>query len=155
AAGAGGGIALLAPLLLALAVGVVAARLVPLAANRFGGRALRTGRLGTGLSAMHLARRTGTASMLGVVVVVVAILTSTALSFSSAAQAREGRAIAEVGAPRVVTVRAAGPRQLLDAVRAADPGGQAAMAVASTEAAAGTVLAVDATRLAAFTPMLP
>jgi uncharacterized membrane protein len=149
-----GGVALLAPLLLALAVGVLATRLIPLAANRFGGRALRAGRLGTGLTAMHLARRTGTASVVGVVVVVVAVLTATTLAWSRAAEARADRAVAEIGGPRVLTVRSESPHELLTTVRAADPDGRSALAVVRTDAAAGTVLAVDTTRLSAFTPQL-
>jgi len=48
---AAGGVALLAPLLLALAVGVIAARLVPWVANRTASRALSAGRVGAGLAA--------------------------------------------------------------------------------------------------------
>jgi putative ABC transport system permease protein len=148
------GIGLLAPLLLALAVGVLTARLVPLAAGRIGRRTLRVGRLGAGLAALHLARRPGTAPVLGLIVVVVATLVTTALAWSVAATSYEQRATAEVGAPRVLTVRASTPGQLLTAVRAADPDGRFAMAVVRTDAAAGTVLAVDTTRLAAVAPNL-
>jgi hypothetical protein len=54
----------------------------------------------------------------------------------------------------VLTVRAANPRQLLQAVRTADPSGGSAMAVVRTDTAAGPVLAVDAARLAAVAPRL-
>src|SRR6185436_5585842 len=142
-AGAGQGVALVAPLLLALAGGVLAVRLAPVAAGRIGANALHAGRLGAALAAHHLARRAGAASVLGVVVVTVAVGTATTLTWSSAASARAQRAALEVGAPRVLTVRAANPRQLLQAVRTADPDGRSAMAVVRTDTAAGPVLAVD------------
>ncbi len=145
------GVALLAPLLLALAVGVIAARLVPRAANRIGSRALRSGRVGTGLAALHLARRPGAATVLGVVVVVLAELVLTVLAWSASTAAQEQRAVIEVGAPKVLTVRAASVGQLLAAARAADP---ASMAVVRTNAPAASVLAVDATRLSAVVPGL-
>ena len=92
AAGAGQGVALVAPLLLALAVGVLAVRLAPVAAGRIGANALHAGRLGAALAAHHLARRAGAASVLGVVVVTVAVGTATTLTWSSAASARAQRA---------------------------------------------------------------
>jgi hypothetical protein len=154
ATAAGQGIGLLAPLLVTLAVGVLAARLLPMAANRLGGRALRSGRLGTGLTATHLSRRAGTASVLGVMVVVVATLVTTALAWSVASASSRQRAVADVGAARVLAVRASSPGHLLAAVRRADPSGTAAMAVVRTETAIGSVLAVDTTRLAAVAPRL-
>jgi hypothetical protein len=153
-AAAVGGIGLIAPLLAALAVGVLATRLVAVVASRVGTRTLRSGRLGPALAALQLARRPGMSSALGVAVVVVATLVTTALAWSTANSAYEQRAVAEIGAPTVLTVRASSPGQLLSAVRRADPAGRSAMAVVRTEAAAGPVLAVDTTRLAAVAPYL-
>jgi putative ABC transport system permease protein len=153
-AAAVGGIGLLAPVFAALAVGVLATRLVAVLASRVGTRTLRAGRLGPALAALQLARRPGMSSALGVAVVVVATLVTTALAWSTANSAYEQRAVTEIGAPTVLTVRAASPGQLLSAVRRVDPAGRSAMAVARTEAAGGPVLAVDATRLAAVAPYL-
>ena len=148
------GVGLLAPLLAALAVGVLATRLLAALAAQVGTRALRSGRLGPALAALQLARRPGMSSALGVAVVVVATLMTTALAWSTANSAYQRRAVAEVGAPRVLNVRATSPGQLLSAVRRADPAGRSAMAVVRTDAAAGPVLAVDAARLAAVAPYL-
>jgi putative ABC transport system permease protein len=153
-AAAVGGVGLLAPLLAALAVGVVTTRLVTVLAARAGTRALRSGRLSRGLAALQLARRPGMSSVFGITVVVVATMVTTALAWSAASSAYQQRAVAEVGAARVLTVRASSPGQLLAAVRQADPTGRSAMAVVRTDAATGPVLAVDTSRLAAVTPYL-
>jgi putative ABC transport system permease protein len=158
-AGAGGGssnrgIEVAAPILLILAVGVLAARMIPVVAAAVGRRALRAGRLGSGLAALHLARRPGAGRVLGLVVVVVAVLAGTADTWSASDRARHERAIFEVGADRVLTVVAPNSGRLLAAVRQVDPSGQYAMA--AIERTSGVpVLAVDATRLATVVPWLP
>ncbi|HEX6872615.1 MAG TPA: FtsX-like permease family protein [Micromonosporaceae bacterium] len=149
------GLDLLAPLLIALALGLLSVRLLPVAAARAGRWAVRTGRLSTGLAAMHLARRPGTSGVLAVVVVVAAMLISTTLAWSVSLAARDQRAVADVGAGRVLTVRATSPAALLAAVRAADPDGRFALAAAISNPAGVPVVAVDSDRLAAVAPWLP
>jgi putative ABC transport system permease protein len=148
------GVELAAPILLALAVGVLSARLIPVAAAWIGRRALRAGRVSTGLAAMHLARRPGTTRVLGLVAVVVAVLAGTAQNWSAADRARHERALFEVGDDRVLTVEAPSSARLLAAVRQADPSGKYAMAVVESQVG-NPLLALDATRMAAVLPQLP
>ncbi len=150
------GVEALAPVFLALAVGVLGARLVPIAAARAGGQALRAGRLGFGLAALNLARRPGSTRVIGLVIVVVGVLVGTAVSWSVSDAARHERAVAEVGADRVLTVHASGVAELMNAVRAADPTGRYAMAAITSRRSDPSlgppVLAVDTTRLEAVIP---
>jgi hypothetical protein len=64
-----------------------------------------------------------------------------------AARARAARVAAELGADRVLDVQAVPARRLLAAVRAADPGGRYAMAVARLPGDGPPTLAVDSPRL--------
>jgi FtsX-like permease family protein len=139
-------LALLTPALLALAVGVLLARvLVPVAA-RVAARALRAGRLGTALTATELARRPAVPRLVAVLTAAVALFGTAVAAADTSGRAGRERAAAEIGADRVLVVEAGSRRQLLEAVRAVDPDGGAAMAVVSSNTG---VLAVDATRLAA------
>ena len=146
--------ALLAPGLVALAVAVLVARLLPLVAARAGAAAIRAGRPDVALTALHLARRPGTHRVFAVLALAAAILTTTSFGWHTASASWTERAAAELGAPRVLTVRAANSTTLLAAVRAADPDGRYAMAVARTAGvrAETRVLAVDTTRLATVAP---
>jgi hypothetical protein len=145
------GLAVAAPLLLALIAGLLTSRLVPLAARAVGPGLLRAGRVGSWLVAAHLHRRAGRSRVLALLTLAVAVLASTALAFGVAAPARANRAAYEVGADRVLTVDAPNRDTLLAAVRAADPDGRFAMAAVQTY---GTVrvLAVDTSRLSAVVP---
>jgi len=150
-------LALLAPGLVALAVALLCARALPWLAARVGDSALRSGRAGAALTALHLARRPGTHRVFAVVSVAVAILAIDAAYWQTASQAWSQRAAHELGAPRVLTVRAPSSTALLGAVRAADPSGTHAMAVARSGAigADDSLLAVDSTRLAAVAVLPP
>jgi hypothetical protein len=142
--------ALLAPVLVGLAVALLVARaLLPLAA-RIGTAALRSGRPGVALAAMHLARRDGTQRVFAVMVVAVAVFTTSTMFWQAATVAWSQRAVAELGADRVLRVEAAGASALLAAVRSADPDGRYAMAVARTDGLRtdNRMIAVDTTRLA-------
>lgn len=139
-------LAMLAPALVALAVGLVVARAVVPLAQLTGVWALGTGRLGVALAATHLARRPGTHRVFALLAIAVALLTAGTTSWQVAADARDVRAVQDVGATRVLTVAAQGRDHLLAAVRAADPGGRSAMAV--VRSTSPPVLALDATRLA-------
>jgi hypothetical protein len=147
--------ALLAPGLVGLAVALLIARLLPLAATRAGAAAIRAGRPDVALTALHLARRPGTHRVFAVLAVAAAVFTTTTFAWHTASVGWGRRAAQELGAPRTLSVRAANSSALLAAVRAADPDGRYAMAVARTTGvrAESRVLAVDTTRLAAVAPI--
>lgn len=156
------GLALLTPMFIALAVGLLAARLVGLVADRAGRGALRragAGRrrfwpaspaaaLGRALACLYLARQPGQARLLGVLVILFGVLGFAVTAVDAGAAARAARVRAEMGAPRVLQVEANSNRQLLAAVRAADPDGRYAMAVTTVSSKELPLLAVDASRLA-------
>ncbi|GAA4257654.1 hypothetical protein GCM10022255_075320 [Dactylosporangium darangshiense] len=148
--GSGGGVAALAPALVLLAAGLLAAVVAPPLAARLGAAALRRGRLTAGLAGLGLARRPSAARLLAVLVVALSSLGFAAAATATAQQRQQERAEAETGAPVVLSVGASSRRQLLDAVHAADPGGRYAMAVVPLEGA----LAVDSSRLASV-PLWP
>ncbi|MET7402646.1 ABC transporter permease, partial [Dactylosporangium sp. NPDC005572] len=153
------GVGLVAPVLAALAVAGLLARLVTALAGQTGRAALRTGRLPLAMAALQYHRRPGIDRIFALVAVAVALLGLAASGYAAAGRERAERTAAELGADRVLTVRAANQRVLLSAVRAADPGGKDAMAVALDRDAVPPVLAVDTARFAAVTghalPHLP
>jgi hypothetical protein len=140
-------LALLAPALLAFALGVVLARLLVPVAARVGRRALRAGRIGTAVTAIELARRPSVPQLTALLTAAVALLGTALAAADTTGRAGRERAAAEVGADRVLVVSAPSRSQLLSAVRSIDPGGRTAMAVVASPT--NGVLAVDATRLAA------
>jgi hypothetical protein len=152
---AGAGLALAAPALVALAVALLLARLLGRAADRGGGVAVRTGRLRLGLTAVQVSRQPGTDRVFALVVVAVAGFVTALGGWSGERAARVERSAAELGATRVLTVQAANRTALLRAVRAADPAGDQAMAVAVDAASIPPVLAVDSARLAAVARWRP
>jgi putative ABC transport system permease protein len=143
------GLALLAPGLAALAFALVAARLITFTAGRMVEGALRHGRPARALTAIYLARRPGVHRLAALMIVTVALLCTSALTWHAGRTEGRIRAELEVGADRVVSVRAENRLALLDAVRAADPGGEHAMAaVQSLRSGSDRVLLVDSPRLA-------
>lgn len=140
-----GGLALVAPVLVALAVGLIAARLLPRLATVVAKPALRAGRLSIGLTAMNVARRPTLTPVFALLTLVVAVFFGTVLSWDVAARAKADRAAFSAGADQVLTVQADSVSALLTAVRAVDPDGRYAMA--AVESADVGVLAVDAPRL--------
>jgi hypothetical protein len=158
AEGERGGIGMFAPALMVLAFGLIAARAVVPLADRFGSRALRRGRIGPALAAYGLARRPGGQRLLVLFVVAVALVCFAATAADTARVAREQRLTVELGAPRVVDVGKIRRADLLARVRAADPEGRFAMAVAPVPRSQRNEpmkLAVDATRLAAVAAWRP
>ncbi|GAA3916166.1 FtsX-like permease family protein [Actinoplanes auranticolor] len=150
-----GGLALVAPALVALAVALLLARLFGRVADRGGSAALRAGRLRLGLVAAQTARRPGAHRVFALVAVAVAIFTGTAGSWSAGREARTQRSEVELGAPRALTVQATNRTALQHAVRAADPGGTHAMAVVINRNSLPPVVAVDSSRLAAIAAWRP
>lgn len=142
-------LALATPALIGLAVALVMARGLPLLAARFGAYGLASGRPGAALGALHAARRPGTERVFLVVAVAVSAVATSVFSAATALSAWNDRASLELGADRVLTVRAPSSTALLADVRAADPTGRYAMAVAYSTLTHS--LAVDTTRLAAVT----
>ncbi|MBV1852354.1 FtsX-like permease family protein [Catellatospora tritici] len=138
----------LAAALLAVAAGVLLARIVRPVAAAVGTALLRIGRPGAALAALYVARRPGTDRLVALVVVVVALLGQAALGWQATRGAVTDQARLGLGAERVVTVRAPSRSALLHAVRRADPAGQWAMAVARERGSSGTTVAVDTSRLA-------
>ncbi|WP_344131683.1 FtsX-like permease family protein, partial [Luedemannella flava] len=141
---------LLAPGLMALAIGLIVARLLPIASARAGRSALRSGRPAFALAALHLARRPGTHRVLAMLVVAVCVLATAGLTWFSSHTAWQSRAAQELGAHTVLTVTADSATHLLNATHEADPDGSYTMAVArgSGSVVGGRVLAVDSDRLA-------
>ena len=148
------GFAVLAPALLAVAVGVLGARLLAPVAARVTRRMLRTGHLSAALAGVHVARRPGVPRLVTLFVVASAALGYAALAWVDTDHSLAWRAERDLGGDRVLTVRADSRAALLAAVRAADPSGRYAMAVSRIGDAgtAAPVLAVDSGRLAAVAP---
>ncbi|WP_186315540.1 FtsX-like permease family protein [Catellatospora sichuanensis] len=145
-----GGIGLLAPLCIALGLGLVAARAIGVPAERLGRRALRRGRLRTGLAALTLARGGGTHWVVVLLTVVFGLLGFALSARDVAAQAWHERAQVQVGAARVLQVESLPAASLLHAVRTADPAGRYAMAAMRVNVNSETkLLAVDSSRFAA------
>jgi putative ABC transport system permease protein len=155
ASGPDTGLGLVAPALVALAVGLLAARLLILIADRAGAVALRAGRLRFGLTAVQVSRQPGSDRVFALIVVAVALFATAAGGFSAGRIARTDRAEAELGADRVLTVQATNRVALQSAVRRADPGGRYAMAAVVDLASTPPLLAVDTTRLAAVATWRP
>ncbi|GAB3528686.1 ABC transporter permease family protein [Phytohabitans suffuscus] len=144
------GLSLLVPSLVAVAIALVAARLLMPLAGRLGARALRRGRLGPALGALHVSRRPGSHRLFVLLAVAVSLLGFAAMAVDVASRSRAERASVETGADRVLTVLPVDAGKLLAAVREVDPDGRYAMAAAVVPPAtpAGRpMLAVDSTRL--------
>jgi len=150
ATGGFSGLSLIAPAMVILAVALVSATAFDRFAQWWGRRALRRGRLGVALGALHLGRRRAGSRVLALLVVAVGLVGFAAAASEIGTVARNHQVEANLGADRVLQVRPTSARQLLDAVRTVDPDGQFAMAVMPMRARQDNlnVLAVDTTRLA-------
>ncbi|MGX6603100.1 FtsX-like permease family protein [Micromonosporaceae bacterium Da 78-11] len=153
--GPGSGLGVVAPVLAALAVGLLLARLLRTIADRAGGVAVRAGRLRSGLTAVQVSRQPGTDRVFALIVVAVALFALTAGGLAAGRTDRDRRSVLELGAARVLTVQAQSRTQLGYAVRSADPGGRQAMAVVVDRTVNPPLLAVDSPRLAAVATWRP
>jgi hypothetical protein len=149
------GLGVVAPALVALAVGLLLARLLGRLADRAGGVAVRGGRLRLGLAAVQMSRQPGTDRVFALLVVTVGMFALALGTTLAGSAARTGRGETELGAARVLTVRADTRTELLTAVRRADPTGRQAMAAVVDLNSNPPVLAVDSTRLAAVARWRP
>ncbi|GIE97177.1 hypothetical protein Ari01nite_46420 [Paractinoplanes rishiriensis] len=149
------GLGIAAPALVALAVGLLLARLLRRLTDRAGAGAVRAGRLRFGLAAVQVSRQPGTDRVFALLVVSVALLALTAGGVQAGQRERADRGDVELGAARVLTVRAESRTALQRAVRAADPAGTSAMAAVLDTTTRPAVLAVDSARLAAVATWRP
>ncbi|HEX7745040.1 MAG TPA: FtsX-like permease family protein, partial [Micromonosporaceae bacterium] len=141
------------PPLLALVAGLLAARALGWWARVRTRTAGTAGNLPALLAAAQVSRRPAVARVVALLAVAVALLTFATAIWDVAGVNREIATRASTGADGVYRVIASDPQHLLDAVRAADPTGREAMAVAwNTQRYEGRdllVAGVDAGRLGA------
>jgi len=153
--GVASGFGVAAPGLVALAVGLLLARLLRTSADRAGGFAVRAGRLRAGLTAVQISRQPGADRAFAFIVVAIALLALTLGGLAAGRAERADRAAVELGAPRVLTVAAPSVTALEYAVRRADPTGGRAMAAFLDVSSDPPLLAVDSARLAAVAAWRP
>jgi hypothetical protein len=146
--GSSGGLGVVAPALVALAIGLVLARLLRWTADRAGGAAVRAGQLRAGLTAVQISRQPGTDRAFALITVAVAMVAIAAGGLSAGRVERSDRAQVQLGAPRVLDVKQTSATALEYAVRQADPSGHYAMAALLDSSSNPPLLAVDSTRLA-------
>ncbi|MEV7626888.1 hypothetical protein [Actinoplanes sp. NPDC089786] len=147
-AGSGGEFTGLGALTVAAAVAVgavIAARTMIAVVGGYARRALRRGRVDLALAGLQIARRPGAVPLFALVVAAVSVAGYGTVVVDVAARGRDARSEALAGADRVLDVQPVSRAGLLTAVRAIDPDGAWAMAVARLP---GGVLAADTTRLA-------
>ena len=140
-----GPVGLVAPTLLALAVGVIASRVLPSLLAFGGRRLLRSGRPASGAALLSASRRGTTRWLVPVVTVALCITVVTTDALAVGARNRDGRAAAEVGAASVFELDSVDLAEVVTAVRAVDPGGAhltPVVAVTPSEAGRPTTLGV-------------
>lgn len=142
-------LAALSPGLLAVALGVVAARVLPRALRVVHRRTAFAPRVAAALSTRTVARRAEYRTQLVLVALAIALATFAVSGWVISARNRDDRATLGVGASKVLDVSIRPGTTFVHAVRDADPTGRYAMAVVVEHARDGTTLALDAPRLAA------
>ncbi|HEY1489202.1 MAG TPA: FtsX-like permease family protein, partial [Micromonosporaceae bacterium] len=153
ASGEAATLGIVAPGLLAFAIGLVTARLLAPLSMRAVAAARRRGRIRTLLTSTYLARRPGLDRIFALCTIAVALAGYAFFATGTASAARSARARLEIGAASVLTLSSVTPLDLIRAVDAADPSGRYAMAATQITDGAGThILAVDSSRLAAVLP---
>ncbi len=148
-------LALLAPGLIALAVGLLAARAVPWLARANVASTRRSPKVASFLASRNIARRPAGLRILVLLSLAVGLAVFAIDGSAVAAGNRADQARALVGAATVLQVRAASPADLLSAVAVVDPEGTHAMAGVTVNNGQGGLLAVDAERLGAVTAWDP
>lgn len=126
----GGPVGEVAPALLALAVGVVAARVLSSLLAVAGRRLLHRGGATSGAALLTASRRGTTRWLVPVVTVALSIVVVTTDALAVGARNWDGRAAAEVGATSVLTVGTVDLQALVTAVHAVDPTGRRVTPVA-------------------------
>lgn len=141
----------LAPGLLAIAVAVAAMRLLPMAGWLVSRRTRFSPHLATFLAVRQVARRPTGLRLVLLLSIASGLAVFAVTTWAVADEDRALQAEFQVGAARVLTVRAPAGADLETAVRRADPGGRQAMAVVQYHISSENLLAVDSGRLAAVT----
>ena len=141
-------VAMLAPGMIAVAGGLLAARVLVRVARRRVAVSTARGRTPGLVGWAGVARRPGTARIASVLAVATCLLLVGVQAWSVAERNRTERAVAETGAAVVLQARAENPQALVEAVRKADPDGGYAMAAVQVESSSQepSMLAVDSTR---------
>jgi putative ABC transport system permease protein len=140
-------LAAFAPGLIALAAGVIAARIVPLGCRALAAATQYSPRVGLSLGLQRVARQSGVIRQAVIVAIAVSLACFATAGFFIDKTNRSDQAAFLVGANRVLTVSVPPTVNFEKAVRQADPSGKA-MAVQVLSNPQGTLLAVDATRFA-------
>ncbi len=135
-----------APGLLALAMGVVGARLLPVVLRATFRATEGSSNVAVSLSTRRVACRREFVPQIIVLSIAVALATFGVSGWTIAARNRDIRSVFDVGAARVLTVSVRPGVDFLSAERSADPSGRS-MAVVVQNASDGTTLAVDSSRL--------
>ncbi len=148
--GAGGGISLLAPGLLAIAGGLLLAQATIPASGALARVALRGGRLPWALAGLQIARRPALRRLIAIVTVACALLVFAVDAWSVSTRNRETRAELEAGAPVVLTVDASSPTALRTALLDIDPHGRYATPVVVARSATPVGPVTTAVEPAAF-----
>ena len=143
--------ALLVPGLVTLMAALAGARLLATVCRAAYRPTRASPRLGAFLAVRQVARRPVGLRLVVVLATAVGLATFAVAGWSVFGRNRHDRAMAEVGAARVLTVRAPDQASPVAQVDAADPGGRLAMAVATslTPSADVELVGVDTRRLAA------
>lgn len=141
-------VALLAPGMVAVVGGLLAARVLVRLARSRTSRATDRGAAAALAGWAGVSRRPGTTRIGAVLAVATSLLLVGVQAWAVAERNRLERAAAETGAEVVLDVRADDPAKLLETVRAADPSGRYAMAVVAVVSSSTepTLLALDASR---------
>ncbi|MGH7643511.1 MAG: FtsX-like permease family protein [Candidatus Dormibacteria bacterium] len=140
-------LALFAPALIAVAVGVIGVRLVPLACRVAIGWTADTSRLAAHLALRQVTRRPANLRQILVLSLATGLAAFAVVGWSVAASNRVIRADFQTGAAKVLKVTVPPSVNLVDAVRQADPSGKFAMAAEESITSSQALLAVDITRL--------
>lgn len=141
-------LAAFAPGLLALGLGVLGARLLPMLLRTTFGLTARSKRVALALATRRVARRGEFAPQVVLLSIAVGLMTFGVSGWAIAGRNHDVRTEFDVGAPNVLTASVRPGVNFLDAVRSADPSGRSAMAAVVENSSDGTTLAVDSSRLA-------
>lgn len=137
----------LAPGLLALALGIAGARLLPRIVRSTFGITTRSASVVWTLATRRVGRRSEFAAEVVLLTLATGLATFALAGWSVNARNRTVQETFAVGAPRVLTVAVRPGVNFLAAVRGADGGRRSAMAAVVESAPDGTTLAVDASRM--------
>jgi putative ABC transport system permease protein len=140
-------LAAFAPGLLALAVGILGARLLPPLLRSTFRWTSHSQQLALGLATRRVARRREFAPQVILLSVAVGLTVFGISGWAIAAHNRAVQSEFDVGAAKVFTVAVRPGVDFLSAVRRADPTGRTAMAAVVENASNGTTLAVDSSRM--------